>query len=395
MSALFLVFALFFVSAVSTAENVGYFWHVTDTHLLRGYTEGAATENHCLKNGPGLSGTPAGRFGDYSCDTPAVTLASAWEQLASLSKAVSPDFVLYTGDHTSLQDPKVSEEDTRFFIENVSAALAQLQHTLEEQQGRTVPVYPMIGNHDSYPAFQFPPLGPFHAYDSAATSFARFLDPTSVATMKKGMYYTTLIAPRLRLVVFNSLAYYIYNRMVDTSDRDPGGHLAWLRETLNSARARRELVVLASHIPPGYDEYEVQQQSHAALNDLLADTLAEYQGNPIVAGFYGHNHIVSFRLMRASDTDPKSGDAASVIFTSGAVSPLIENPSVTLFKYSRDYPFTILDQTVYFFGLFRHSRDSFVIVIMRVCTMEQILSKPTERGGLSGRKLSRQRGITV
>lgn len=236
---------------LSPAEGRGWFVQLTDSHLHKGYRAGSSNsaENLCIK-GTGS----VGPFGDLKCDSPAAALASAWEEvirIAAERSATPPDFLLWTGDHVSNVDPDSSEKATEFCLKDVSDAL----HAIQKKLPASVKVFPVIGNHDSYPKYQFPKEGPYFVYETAATLWADWLSAESLVTLRKGGFYTELLNPgsSLRIVALNTNIYYQYNRKVDVSVKDPAGQLAWLRKVLENARKAGENVFIITHLPVGWD----------------------------------------------------------------------------------------------------------------------------------------------
>ena len=237
-------FSIFCVVGLALALSVegalsGIFLQLTDTHLLRGYREGTDPDQDCI------AGTgSAGEFGDYDCDASYALKNFTRDTLKQRKK---PDFILYTGDHIAITDPNESMEDAKWYIRDA----AQLLSDIRDAYGPDVRVFPMVGNHDSYPAFQFPESGPYWVYDTAAEAWKDFLQPDSLKTVRQGGYYTELIEPGLRIVVVNTAMYYFSNDMFPTSVVDPGGQLAWLRSVLQKAKDAGEAVFVAAHVPPG------------------------------------------------------------------------------------------------------------------------------------------------
>ena len=237
---LFFVIAAMF-AACTEATLVGRFIHLTDTHLLRAYGKGTDPKKNCIA---GKSTGDAGEFGDYNCDTVWAVRNFTEETLKHRQK---PDFILYTGDHTALKDPNQSIADTEWYINDV----ANLLREVRAAYGPEVRVFPMLGNHDSFPFYQFPEKGPFYVYEAAAAAWKDFLQPESLETVRIGGYYTELIEPGLRLVVVNTAMYFDGNWVIPQWRVDPGGQFAWLRGVLQKAKDAGELVFIAAHIPPG------------------------------------------------------------------------------------------------------------------------------------------------
>ena len=224
----------------------GRFVHLTDTHLLRAYGAGTDPAKNCIA---GASSGRAGAFGDYKCDSPALVQNLTAE---ALKRGARPDFVLYGGDHVALKDPHASIADTVWFLRDIARLLRDVQAALGG-----VRVFPMLGNHDTFPFYQFPEKGPFYIYEAAADAWKDLLQPASLATVRAGGYYTELVEPGLRLVVVNTAMYFCGNWMFSQRRVDPGRQLAWLRGVLQSARDNHERVFLAAHVPPGASEKTV------------------------------------------------------------------------------------------------------------------------------------------
>ena len=71
------IFALLVGCALAGSN---YFWFVTDAHLQLDYKKGGDPANKCHG-----SGSTAGKYGDYDCNTPLVTAKSAAEFMISKS----------------------------------------------------------------------------------------------------------------------------------------------------------------------------------------------------------------------------------------------------------------------------------------------------------------------
>jgi hypothetical protein len=256
---------------------------------------------------------------------------AVWERLSR--KEDKAEFVLWTGDHMSIFEPHVGMDAVRAAIKNVTDGLLGVRAATGAR------IYPILGNHDSSPMFQFPTVGPYYVYDAAATEWARIpdLSKASIASLRKALWYTELIRPGLRLVSLNTLMYYTMNFLIDHNVKDPSGQLAWLRSTLEQARRDHEYVYISTHIPPGYDEEKSVPEMWSIWNDGLWDVLEDFQ-DVITASFYGHLHYDTFRVYQG-----KNGTLGSAFLTSGTSTRGL-NPSVTMYEYSTKPPFTILER---------------------------------------------------
>ena len=321
-------FALAGALAIKEDPDVGYFWHFTDTHIYPEYKQGS---NPFAGFCRALTGK-AGKYGNYRCDSPVLLLNTAVE--AMIKRIGEPDFVLYGGDHICYVDTTQSKKMAVARLENITNYLRLFQRAHPKTR-----IFPVIGNHDSVPQFQFAEQGPFYVYSEVARLWSPFISADSLKTVNHSAYYTELIVPGLRLVALNTPIIYSGNRQVSTALADPAGQFAWLRGVLEGARRSGERVIVTTHIPPGLDEFDLCKGFHDEFDDRYMRAFDGYN-DIIVGSFYGHNHLESVRLIKDMD-----GKSAHVAFLTSSVTPATDvNPSVTMYKYKRTYPFTILDR---------------------------------------------------
>ena len=315
--------------------DVGVFWHFTDTHLYPQYKKGtSATVGFCRT----LVGF-AGKYGHYDCDSPAILVNLAVDAL--MNRTVEPDFILYGGDHLAIFDTSLDKSAVVDRLENITNYLTMIK----KMHPRTK-IFPVLGNHDVVPQFQFPEEGPFYVYTAAAQLWQRFLSEESVKTLNHSAYYTEPIAPGLRLVALNTVILYSQNKKVSTKVEDPAGQFAWLRGVLENARKSGERVIITTHIPPGLGDLSHAKCYHDKFATRFVEALDGYN-DIIVGSFYGHNHLESLRIIK-----DLSSESAHVGFLTSSVTPKYHiNPSVTLYKYKKTYPFTILDRIPYYLDL--------------------------------------------
>lgn len=330
------------VKTVQAAGKTGYFWQFTDTHWQRDYVPGTTPgkKGHCRVDRG--TGDKCGPFGDYNCDTPTVLLEAIEQRIVDDAAAERPQFVLWTGDHVSDFDGNTSIKDTQDVLADITRRLEVLQRRVG------APVFPLVGNHDTYPAFQFPARAPFFVYDFVRQNWGAFLSKASLDRMAgANQFYSERVMPGLRIVAVNTAMFFCANFLMPLTAQDPGGQNAWLRAELADARAKGDKVFLIAHVPFGLDEETRIYQMWQGFHDRLLDAMDGFHGNTIVASFYGHNHINSFKLLRNRD-----GSGASVGFLASSVSPKpLENPSITKYVFDLDAPFTIRERINYYIDL--------------------------------------------
>jgi len=341
ISNLLIVLILGYIIIQVSGAKTGYFWQFTDTHWQRDYTPGATPgkAGHCRVDKG--TGEHCGPFGDYNCDTPTPTLEAIFNRIVEDAEKEKPQFILWTGDHVSDYDGNASILDTQDVLMDITNRLRTLKKTVG------VPVFPIIGNHDTYPSFQFPAKAPFFVYDFVRKNWGDFLSPQSLENARKNQYYSERVLPGLRIVAVNTAMFFCANALIPFNTQDPGDQNAWLRAELEDARNAGDKVFLIAHVPFGLDEETRIYQMWRVFHDQLVEAMDGFHGNTIAASFYGHNHINSFKIMRNSD-----GSGASVGFLTSSVSPKpLENPSITKFVFDLEAPFTIRERINYYIDI--------------------------------------------
>lgn len=95
--------------------------------------------------GPIAQSSLAGKWGSYNCDIPLRTLES---MLTYIREEVKPDIAVWTGDSLTHHIWNNSNEEVINKVKRVSQLVKQ-------QIGADTQVYPISGNHDSFPANLF------------------------------------------------------------------------------------------------------------------------------------------------------------------------------------------------------------------------------------------------
>jgi len=319
------IFALAVLCALCYAKT-GYFFHISDTHVQSDYKEGSNTKKGCY------AGTgSAGKFGDYRCRPPYEVEQTA---MLSMPKFVPeecptelPLFVLWTGDSVAKRDGKYSKEGIEYNLRNIT----EMFDILYKRYNGKVPIYPVIGNHDTYPQHQLPGKE-YWLYDFVADLWEPFLPKSALTTIKKSGYYTVDVNSELRLIVLNTVLYYHPNTMTNSSDKDPGGQIAWLKETLADAKKNNQAVYIAGHVPiRGYGG----SFRYSYVSEFL-EAMKPYQ-SIIKGSFWGHNHVDTFQLIGENTKEAHVGHLASSISPGNG-----KNPSFRryIFDTSKQYELT-------------------------------------------------------
>ncbi|XP_077541220.1 sphingomyelin phosphodiesterase-like [Haemaphysalis longicornis] len=271
---------------------------LSDTHYDPEYAEGslaACDEPLCcrLDSGEVKNDTDrAGRWGDLRfCDLPFRTLDNMLEHIG---REHNLDFAYWTGDLPPHDVWKITREaNTKNFNTTTAAIFKRL---------RGLPVYPVVGNHESVPPNMFPMTDNSDAekaakskwlYETLASDWEEWLSPEALASVRQGGFYVEKPTKGLRLVSLNTNFCYIFNFWLFVNSTDPGGQLKWLVDELYDAEKAGDKVHLIGHIPPGIPDC---LDTWSAMFHRIVERFSE-----TVAGqFYGHTHYDEFILYQSS-----------------------------------------------------------------------------------------------
>ncbi|TRY69516.1 hypothetical protein TCAL_15136 [Tigriopus californicus] len=281
---------------------------LSDFHLDLTYTVGNAASECgqilCCTDAvgePTLSENAAGYWGGYACDTPIWMFQDMLEQIASTHQDI--DYIMITGDYPAHDLWAQSRE------RNLESAKSITD--LVKQVFPDTPIFPSLGNHESFPCNSFPPstlnnteFNPSWLYNALKDLYSDWLPQEALDTFVKDGYYTTEIMPGLRAIAVNSMTCYNLNFWLNYNWADANGQLAWLVEELTKAEMNGERVHILSHIPPGKD-------------DCLGSWGREFE-NTITAQFYGHTHNDEYTVFYDVETNSR---ATSIGFIAPSVTP--------------------------------------------------------------------------
>jgi sphingomyelin phosphodiesterase len=232
------------------SEDIGYVMHISDIHYDKYYREGTPTS--CVfgnyyglrcchtKSIPAKNDTPAGRWGDFNCDTPIdlVNYTFSWisENIPNI------DYIIWTGDSASHQDLIQSYEMNIDAVNTLSL--------LFKEYFKDVRVLPVIGNHDTFPVDQLSPPNPdTYITRTIGRIWKEWIGEEQLKTFRKGGYYTFTLKDGFRIIGLNCL-YHDKNNLFDKGIKDPADQDKWLENVLKNASINNEKVWLVSHIPP-------------------------------------------------------------------------------------------------------------------------------------------------
>jgi sphingomyelin phosphodiesterase len=309
---------------------------LSDIHLDLHYRPGApadclighATGLGCCRwyNIPRKPFRSAGAWGDYGCDAP---LQLAEFALQWVNKSFpNPGVLLWTGDTASHHDITQSFKQN---MENVDVVTALIRKYLPSWK-----IFPVIGNHDTWPVDQLPLPDPYTSVTvHLANSWKGWIPEDQVENFKRGGFYRGTWNC-ITVLVLNCL-YQDNNNILGRSQTDPAGQLAWLASELHLASTKGEKVWIINHIPPGGGE------SSAFMTATLYNLTRAYS-DTIVGQFYGHTHADQFTLYYAEDGVTPVG----MTYIAPSLLPSNHLPAMTLFDHDGD---TITDKRVFYVNM--------------------------------------------
>jgi sphingomyelin phosphodiesterase acid-like 3 len=208
-----------------------------------------------------------------------------------------------------------------------------------------VPVYVALGNNDS------------DCGDYRLDAHSEFLAVTGREVAKNlpaserqgaeesfaagGYYSVSLPIPNARLLVLNDL-FMAKNYATCAGKADPTAadvQLAWLRQQLTEARAKKQKVWVMGHIPPGIDLHATatrfidvcggQNPVMFLSSEKIVDVIAEFS-DVVELAIFAHTHMDEMRLLKDDGQTPVSSKSVAVKVVS-SISPINGNhPSFTV-----------------------------------------------------------------
>ncbi|KAK3868599.1 hypothetical protein Pcinc_026034 [Petrolisthes cinctipes] len=322
----------------------GTFWQITDIHWDHQYSTDGDRAKMCHKNYNPTIASHIGVYGDYLCDSPWPLVRSAIQAMVEIKS--NPDFVLWTGDNV----PHTNDPEPDYSV--IFATIANITTELKTAFPDTIPILPVLGNHDAYPKDDYPVAkAEFYGQYLTKGGWSLVLPKDAQEEFKQGGYYGYDLPSGVTVLVVNTNLYYAFNQL-GVGIADPCGQFAWLRSKLQQAKNKDSKVIVTAHAPPGYFErFAVVPFFNASYNTAYVNLLTEF-GEVIMAQIYGHEHTDTFRLFSGP-----SARQQSVGFLAPSITPwqaaakfggTAINPSLRLYLYNKR---TLLDYNQYHLNL--------------------------------------------
>jgi sphingomyelin phosphodiesterase len=280
--------------------------HLSDVHLDSRYMVGS--EGNCtdytmccridsVNSASSAPLVPAARYGNYQCDVPADLMLSMFDYMQPFIKNAS--FAIFTGD--------IASHDKAWQLSRAYQQYEEYQtlNTFKAQFGG-IPLYPALGNHDSFPSDQNTPF--WWAQNGAVDEFQWEYDFYSGLWAENGWIsnatsaqarthygaYSTVTSQGLKIITINTDYWYKGNffNYVNMTNPDSSGMLQFLIDELQAAEDFGQRVWIIGHVPAGYDG------SNPIIKppNLFYSIVQRYSPATIANVFFGHNHRDQFSL---------------------------------------------------------------------------------------------------
>ncbi|KAM5342427.1 hypothetical protein ACJ41O_013393 [Fusarium nematophilum] len=316
--------------------------HYSDIHVDQLYTEGSNAD--CKKpiccrpytegDEPGKTDSPAGPYGEHTCDTPAALERSMYEAI----REIVPDaaFAIFTGDVVD------------HAVWNTSQAYNEHQiiHSYENMANHLDIVYGTAGNHEAHPTNAFQPNSAGGSsqwiYDLLSGVWSRWIGSKAAGSAERfGAYSTRYPHGNLRVISLNTNLYYRANFWLYQKDmlRDPSEQIEWLVAQLDAAEKAGENVYIVGHMPLG-DRNAFHDQSN-----YIDQVVKRYSGT-VAAMFFGHTHRDHFQITYSDDASKNASNALVTSYVCPSLTPTSGMPSFRVYDVD-PVTFAVLDATTY------------------------------------------------
>ena len=253
---------------------------VTDIHYDQHYVENGTiycdTPLCCHEPASQYSRIKSGKFGGaLNCDTSINTLKSFVQAAYDLN----PDFLIWTGDNAQHDAWNSTQEEAYF-------ATSTIKKEIDEVFKNSIPIYPVIGNHEVYPndLLASGKESIFQVYADIYKDY--FFEEQALETFSKYGYYTEKHPnTNLRIIALNCLYCDSVNyHHLSSNHTEAKKEFIWLEQVLREAESNGEYVYILDHFPIN-SEFTLAECSKRLI--AIFDRF-DY----IIRGYFsGHNHL--------------------------------------------------------------------------------------------------------
>jgi len=272
---------------------------IADPHVDLQYQIGAnayCNEPLCCRaeNGvPSNNDEAAQYWGTVSkCDIPLRT----FEQFMQFaSKNLKVDMIVWTGDNIAHD---IWHQSVEHQTDNTYALTQEIMKYFPNTT-----VYPMFGNHESYPADEFDTTGNESNWllERLTGMWKTWLDPESLESFSKFSYYST-VNPiyNVKIIALDTQACDSADFYLIREPTDPMHELEWLRKELYESEAKNQGVIIMGHIPPGHYSCDTRWAARYS-------AVVERFQNTIRGQLFGHTHNDHIEVIKSFNDDTAVG----------------------------------------------------------------------------------------
>lgn len=291
---------------------------------------------------------PATSFGGYLCDSPEVLINNSLKQMNEAYKEHKFEFALFTGDLVDHDVIHCDPETTKY--EEIQT-FSLMKHYLEN-----IPVFPSLGNHDTFPYGQLSPID--YDYNNLYLWNVDLMSdlwisngwlPENKSEQLKSHYagFSTVTNRGLKVISLNSNCYYqknLWSYVNLLQNADIFGQWQFLIDELIESEANNQRVWILAHIPSGdADTLPIQSK-------IFAKIVERFSPYTIANIFYGHTHRDQFQILYSSNSsDTKEiEDVINMSWVSQSITPLTDNNPSWRYYEVEDGSFNILNSYNYY-----------------------------------------------
>uniref|UniRef100_A0A6P7FLT4 Sphingomyelin phosphodiesterase 1-like n=1 Tax=Diabrotica virgifera virgifera TaxID=50390 RepID=A0A6P7FLT4_DIAVI len=316
--------------------------HLTDPHISLDYEyKGVVNCGFpvCCKKGLGnkIKGQNAGYWGEYDCDIPPWLYGNTLQHIKHTHKDL--DYIYFTGD---IIDHEVWNSSVQSNTVRINLAYKALKDTF------TIPVYPIIGNHESTPLNLYAPdkeeivakgLSTNWLYDLMAKLWSPWLPESALKTVRRQGYYAYSVNDKLKIIGLNNNVCYNFNWWLLLETEYLNEQLQFLIQELEESEQKGQFVHILGHVSVGNQEcIEPWEKSY---NEIVRRYAHIIKGQ-----FVGHTHTDELKIFYDKHNKP-----INMAFNGASLTPYVKyNPNYKVMTVD-PLNFDILEIETYYFNL--------------------------------------------
>ncbi|XP_046910955.2 sphingomyelin phosphodiesterase-like [Dermatophagoides farinae] len=269
----------------------------------------------------------AGYWGDYrDCDVPLRLVDQTFQWIRQNHPDI--EYILWTGDippHDIWNQTKQSQ------LEYIDIA----GHLFDKYFSH-VPIYPVVGNHESLPMNSFP----LYSHPAIKQKYSKqwLYDRLSSIWLRWGAYFATRAKKGLKIISLNTNFCNTQNWWVLLNATDPGQQLEWLIQQLTESERLGEMVQIIGHVPPGSNDC-------AQIWSMNYNQIINRFASIIKGQFFGHTHNDEFEIFYREVRPELDSDHETTYMPTNVA---YIGPSVTTFgNVNPGYRIYVIDQQTF------------------------------------------------